>query len=117
MGTSWHLSKSMFFWPLRAQASKQFFFPRLFSTRKRIDSNCDFSGQVFLRTRLVRQIRWDHNVKKLYWSKSRPKITFLDWITGQRNLIGWIAPLPSPEILLVQTAMPKNLIGRSPVQK
>jgi hypothetical protein len=88
----------------------------LYEKENNIDSNCDFSAQVFLRTRLVRQIRWDRNVKKPYWSKSRPKITFLDWITGQRNLIGWIAP-PPPEILLVETAMSKNLIGRSPVQK
>ncbi len=40
MGTSWYLSKSMFFWPLRTdkQASRQFMFARFFSTRKRIST-------------------------------------------------------------------------------
>jgi hypothetical protein len=41
MGTSWYLSKSMFFdlcGQTSKQASRQFMFARLFSTRKRIDS-------------------------------------------------------------------------------
>ena len=38
-------------------------------------------------------------------------ITLLGWITDQRNLIGWIPP--PPEILLVETAMAKNLVGRN----
>jgi hypothetical protein len=83
-------------WVADIQAITQtiyFFKTLLYKKEKNIDSHCDFSAQVFLRTRLVRQIRWNRNVKKTYWPKSRPNITFLDWITGQRNLIGWIAPL------------------------
>jgi hypothetical protein len=39
-------------------------------------------------------IGWNRNVKKRYLSKSRPKITFLNRTTGQRNLIGWFVPPP-----------------------
>ena len=41
----------------------------------------------------------------------------MDLITGQRNLIGWIVGSPIAEILLVEIAMSKNLVGRSPDSK
>ena len=60
-------------------------------------------------------IGWNRLVNKSYWSKSRPKITLLGQITGQRNLIGWFAPSLKSHWLEPQCQ--KTLLVEIPDQK
>jgi hypothetical protein len=82
MGTSWYLSKSMFFGPVRTdkqaskqvskQASRQFMFARLFSTRKRINHD-SLLNSIEKRCMVVHKCCSTHDRVCLIWVFSEEK--------------------------------------------